>query len=104
MTTKINPAAATDPASSAAAKPPRNSVLVIKLLGRAKGATLAEIVEPTGWQPHSLRAYLSRLRKKGMTVSREQRKSGETAYRVVASASTAAANGFAGATAEPAAQ
>ena len=86
MPTKINVTTATNPSPPAPAKPPRKSALVLKLLARAKGATLAELREPTGWQPHSTRAYLSRLRAKGITVVREQRKSGETAYRVVAGA------------------
>ena len=60
---------------------------MLKLLARAKGATIAEIAAPNGWQPHSARAYLSGLRKKGLTVAREQRKSGETTYRVVDAAS-----------------
>ena len=66
------------PANSAAvsASPIQSSKsgTVLKLLGRAKGATIAEIGEPTGWQPHSARAYLSGLRKKGLTVIREQRR------------------------------
>jgi len=55
---------------------------VTRLLRRAKGATLAELREATSWQPHSVRAFLSGLRKKGFAVSKEQRKSGETAYRL----------------------
>ena len=58
------------------------SNLVAKLLRRAKGATLAELQEVTAWQPHSVRAFLSGLRKKGSPVAKEQRKSGETAYRL----------------------
>ena len=104
MTIKINLPATTDLTFAAPSKPLRNSALVLKLLGRAKGATLAEIAEPTGWQPHSTRAYLSRLRTKGITVTREQRKSGETAYRFVAGGTTAAANGIANVTAGSAAQ
>ena len=85
-------------------KPESKALRVNKLLKRTKGATLAEIAEPTGWQPHSTRAYLSRLRTKGITVTREQRKSGETAYRFVAGGTTAAANGIANVTAGSAAQ
>ena len=99
MPTKYKPAAAADPAGLAAAKPPRKSALVLKLLSRAKGTTLAEIAEQTGWQPHSTRAFLSRLRTKGMTVTRDQRKCGETAYRIVSASSTPAI-----AAAEPAVQ
>ena len=61
---------------------PSKSDSVTKLLRRAKGATIAELQEATAWQSHSLRAFLSGLRKKGSAVSKEQRKSGETAYRI----------------------
>lgn len=65
------------------AKPASKAATVIKLLGRACGATLGEIGSETGWQPHSTRAFLSGLRKKGDSIEREQRKSGESAYRIV---------------------
>ena len=70
-------------AVSASPIQPSKSATVLKLLGRAKGATIAEIGEPTGWQPHSTRAYLSGLRKKGLMVTREQRRTGETTYLIV---------------------
>jgi hypothetical protein len=63
------------------AKTPSKSAAVIKLLTRARGATVAEMELATGWQPHSVRAYLSRLRKAGRTLDKEERKSGETSYR-----------------------
>ena len=67
---------------------------VIKLLSRTKGASVAEVTAVTNWQPHSVRAFLSGLRKKGNVLTREQRKSGEQTYRIVevvaASTSTAA--------------
>lgn len=66
---------------SARTAPPK-SELVKKLLRRGKGATLAELQDATAWQPHSVRAFLSGLRKKGEVLVKEQRKSGETAYRV----------------------
>ena len=99
MPPKTQLAVAADPAGPAAAKLPRKSTLVLKMLGRAKGATLAEIAQQTGWQPHSTRAYLSRLRAKGMPVTRDQRKSGETVYRIVSATSALVV-----AAAEPAAQ
>lgn len=65
------------PAITATSQPVRKSFLaksgatkssaVIKLLSRTKGATLAEIGTATGWQPHSCRAFLTGLRKKGKT-------------------------------------
>ena len=89
MTIKTKPIATTAP-EAPLVKSPSKSALVLKLLGRAKGATIAEIEGPTGWQPHSSRAYLSGLRKKGRSVVREQRKTGETAYRIVDTANPAA--------------
>jgi hypothetical protein len=60
---------------------------VIKLLLRSRGATPLEMIATTDWQPHTIRAFLSGLRKKGQILVREARKSGEAAYRIeVASA------------------
>ena len=70
---------------------PPKSELVKKLLRRGKGASLAELQDATGWQPHSIRAFLSGLRKKGEVLTKEERKSGETAYRVAAGKVAAAA-------------
>lgn len=64
---------------------------VLKLLRRARGATIAELQEATAWQPHSVRAFLSGLRKKGSVLSKEQRKSGETTYRLTGKSASAAA-------------
>lgn len=55
---------------------------VIRLLSRNKGATLAEIVGATNWQPHSSRAFLTGLRKKGIILLKEVRCSGEASYRI----------------------
>lgn len=72
--------------SAAPAAPCRasNRTIVHKLLTRARGATIAELQEATGWQPHSARAHLSGLRKVGQTLLKEERRSGETSYRLVA--------------------
>ena len=61
---------------------PTKAVTVQKLLSRPKGATLAEIVTATGWLPHSARAFMTGLRKKGLKLVRECRTSGETAWRI----------------------
>jgi len=58
------------------------SASVTKLLSRNKGATLAEIMAITRWQPHSTRAFLTGLRKKGVDLLRETRSGGETSYRI----------------------
>ena len=46
---------------------------VIALLQLEQGATLAEIEAATGWQPHTIRAALTGLRKKGHTIERGKR-------------------------------
>jgi len=38
---------------------------VLKAVERKRGATLAELVDATGWQPHTARAALTRLRQRG---------------------------------------
>lgn len=45
----------------------------LALLGREQGATLTEITELTGWLPHSARAALTGLRKKGHTIIKAKR-------------------------------
>jgi Protein of unknown function (DUF3489) len=62
--------------------PLTKAATVTKLLSRARGATLDEIMAQTHWQPHSTRAFLSGIRKKGRVLLKEERKSGETAYRL----------------------
>ena len=52
------------------AKSPSKNDAVIALLKREGGASLAEITEPTGWQPHSARAVLTGFRKKGYSIEK----------------------------------
>jgi hypothetical protein len=61
---------------------PTKAATVIKLLLRARGATPMELIAATDWQAHSVRAFLSGLRKKQRVLVREARKSGEFAYRL----------------------
>ncbi len=58
------------------------SATVIKLLSRNRGASLVEIMSATQWQPHSGRAFLTGLRKKGTVLLKETRRDGETSYRI----------------------
>lgn len=55
-----------------AAKPATKSAIVIELLMRREGATLEAMVAATGWLPHTTRAALTGLKKKGMTISSEK--------------------------------
>jgi len=60
-------------------KGPKKIDQVIELLRRALGATLAEMVELTGWLPHTTRAALTGLRKKGYLIDKATR-NGATCY------------------------
>lgn len=51
-------------------KKPNKSELVLDLLRRQEGATLDELVATTGWLPHTARAALTGLRKKGHAIER----------------------------------
>ncbi len=63
-------------------KPQTKSTKVVALLSRTKGATLTDICKATNWQQHSVRAFLTGLRKKGHILAREQRGDDGTAYRI----------------------
>ncbi len=69
---------------SAGADKPRitKTVLVTRLLARTRGATVAELMEATRWQAHTVRAQLTRIRKIGKVMERVERKSGPKAYRL----------------------
>ncbi|TKD51545.1 DUF3489 domain-containing protein [Sphingomonas baiyangensis] len=59
------------------------SAAVISLLRRDTGATLGELIEATGWLPHTTRAALTGLRKKGHAIERSKR-GDATCYRIEA--------------------
>ena len=71
------------PPQKTPATPVRTSKInqVHALLGREQGATLADMTELTGWLPHTARAALTGLRKKGLHVARSKRGE-ETCYRI----------------------
>ena len=58
---------------------------VIALLKRPQGATLDEMVKATGWLPHTTRAALTGLKKKGHAIERDKRDE-VTCYRMTKSA------------------
>jgi Fic family protein len=58
---------------------------VVQLLQQEGGATLAELVTATGWLPHTTRAALTGLRKKGHLIAKDKR-GDETCYRIQAAA------------------
>jgi hypothetical protein len=78
--------AAAEPASSSPAPRSGSKIAqVIALLERGEGATLAELGEATGWQPHTTRAALTGLKKKGRIIAKDKR-GDVTCYRIDAAA------------------
>ena len=67
------PAPASTPTGGATGRPESKIGQVTALLRRAEGATLEEMVAAAGWQPHTTRAALTGLRKKGHTITRGKR-------------------------------
>lgn len=63
-------------------KPSTKAARVEALLRRRDGASLAQLCEATDWQPHSCRAFLAGLRKKGRSLKRQKREDGTTVYRL----------------------
>ncbi|HSS64833.1 MAG TPA: DUF3489 domain-containing protein [Gammaproteobacteria bacterium] len=53
-------------------KPLRKVETMLMLLQRPEGAQLNELEKATTWQPHSVRAALTGLRKRGVEVTRER--------------------------------
>ncbi|WP_419719583.1 DUF3489 domain-containing protein [Maritalea porphyrae] len=57
-----------------------------KLLTKPNGAKISTICKRLSWQPHSVRAAVSRLRKSGIkVVASRSKRSGETVYSICAS-------------------
>lgn len=73
------------------AKPARKAVApraeskgakIIALIRRPKGATLAELMKATDWQPHSVRGFISTAAKKhGIKIESSKNEAGDRVYR-----------------------
>ncbi len=59
---------------------PTKTATILKLLRRPKGPSIAELQKATGWKPHSVRAALTGLRKKGDKVERTKNAEETTVY------------------------
>lgn len=74
-------------AKKSAAKPDTKQNIVLGMLRRANGASIAEIIEATDWQPHSVRGFFSGALKKRLkidVVSARDAKTGERRYHIAA--------------------
>jgi Protein of unknown function (DUF3489) len=56
---------------------------ILELIGRPKGATLAEIMKTTAWQAHSVRGFLSTAAKKhGLKIESTKTEAGDRVYQI----------------------
>src|SRR6266481_3714936 len=69
---------------AAAARRGSKTAKVLDLLKRPGGASLKELMKATGWQPHSVRGFLSGTLKKkmGLQLESSRRDDEERAYRL----------------------
>jgi DNA-binding MarR family transcriptional regulator len=84
---ETSPAPKPDPVpptpNAADTRPATKQALVIKMLQRQQGASITELAEATGWLPHTTRAALTGLRKKGHVIAAEKQE-GVSRYRLQA--------------------
>ena len=66
---RLRRAGADDSETIMPAKPTKKSIL-LKLVSRPGGAGIETLQKATGWQPHSIRAALTGLRKDGHKIER----------------------------------
>jgi hypothetical protein len=81
------PAAKKTPKAKDAAATPREGSkkqIVLDLLRRKDGATMAEIAKATDWQNHSIRGFISGnlTKKMGLVVESSKNEAGERTYRI----------------------
>lgn len=71
-------------ATDGAAREGSKKAIVLDLLRRKDGATMAEIGKATDWQNHSIRGFISGnlTKKMGLTVESSKNEAGERVYRI----------------------
>ncbi len=79
MTNKTTSAATAAPQKPKATKQEQ----LLKLLRRDNGASIAELTKATSWLPHTARAMLTGIRKKGFTLEKTKSEAGSR-YRITA--------------------
>src|SRR5580658_9472946 len=77
---------AAKPARKKEASAPRDEskgAKIIDMIGRAKGATLAEIMKATDWQAHSVRGFISIAAKKhSINIESSKNEAGDRVYKI----------------------
>ena len=77
------PPATVEPADGTPTPRTSKTADVVTLLQRNEGATLADLIAATSWLPHTTRAALTGLRKKGHVITRGKRDD-VTCYKIAA--------------------
>jgi hypothetical protein len=90
--TEVPSADVAAPPTPVAIRPGTKLALVLDLLRRPEGTTIAEITAATDWQAHSVRGFISGTLKKklGLTVSSEAEGDRGRVYRIVPAVGDAA--------------
>ena len=67
-------------------RPGTKAALILACLKRPKGVTLKELVTATGWQPHSIRGFLSAIvtGKMGLKIKSTKHASSDRRYSIKA--------------------
>lgn len=79
-------AVATPQTISTPVKPQTKASQVEALLARGDGVSLVDLCQTTGWLPHTCRAFLTGLRKKGKALERSKAEDGTTIYKLMSEA------------------
>ena len=85
-TADVAPALSVEPPPT---RGPTKQAVIIGLLQREGGATLADLMAAAGWLAHTTRAALTRLRQAGHVLDKATGETGATAYRIAAPARAA---------------
>jgi Protein of unknown function (DUF3489) len=83
--TSNHPTVAEDAEHPSASILPRTGskqALVVAMLSKDKGVTLDDLVAATGWLPHTTRAALTGLRRRGFVVERTRHETKGSLYRI----------------------
>ncbi len=68
--------------TGAAPRTGSKQALIVDMLSKEQGVTIDALIKATGWQPHTTRAALTGLRKRGFAVERIPHAPGASLYRI----------------------